>query len=109
MWQPLPLVRIARKLDPRPPVPKPDGRPIELIAQHARRLWRASRMPDRGRSMAKQEAIRRAYNGVLAEGCDALGLPHLLRVLPPGEELDIERGRIEDLLEDAGFRLRQLS
>ncbi len=102
-------MRMITKLDPRRPKVKPMGRPIEQIAPHARRLWRQSRMPEQGRSRAKQLAIRSAYDHVLAEGCDALGLPHLLGVLPPGEELDIERARVEDLLEEAGLRLRQLS
>lgn len=100
---------LLKKLDRRRPKVKPVGRPIEEIAPHARRLWRATRMPERGRSCAKQLAIRGAYDHVLAEGCDALGLPHLLAVLPPGEELDIERDRVEDLLEESGLRLRQLS
>lgn len=103
------LARLLKRLDPRRSRPKPQGRPIEQIAHHARRLWRQSRLPERGRSRAKQVAISRAYDDVLAEGCEALGFSHLLRVLPPGEEHDVERDRVEDLLEDAGLRLRQLS
>jgi hypothetical protein len=102
-------VRVLKRLDPRRPKVQPTGRPIELIAPHARRLWRQSRMPEKGRSRAKQLAIREAYDHVLAEGCDALGLPHLLSVLPPGDDRDVERDRVEDLLEEAGLRLRQLS
>lgn len=109
-WNPWPvLVRLSKRLDPHPTRPAPSGRPIEQIAQHARRLWRRSHMPDRGLSRAKQLAIRQAYDHVLAEGCEALGLQHLLGVLPPGDELDIERERVEDLLEYAGLRLRQNS
>lgn len=102
------LVRIGHRVDPRHPAPKPVGRPIEQIALHARRLWRQSRMPERGRSRAKQIAIRRAYDDVLGEGCDALGFVHLLRVLD-GADLEAERDRVEDLLESAGLELRQLS
>lgn len=103
------LIGVLQRFDPRRSRPAPQGRPIEQIAQHARRLWRQSRLPERGRSRAKQVAISRAYDDVLAEGCEALGFPHLLRVLPPGHEHDVERDRVEDLLEEAGLRLRQLS
>ena len=48
---------------------------------------------------------RRAYDGVLAECCAALELTHLLGVLPPGPELDVERARVEGLLEDSGLTL----
>jgi len=103
------LVKVARKVGPRKPPLRPEHRPIELIAEHARRLWRQSQLPERGRSRAKQIAIWHAYDHVLGEGCEALGFTHLLAILPPGAELDIERERIEDLLESAGLQLRQLS
>jgi hypothetical protein len=81
-----------------PPAPVPLGRPIELIAREARRLGRRYRATRTGVSFAKAEGVRMAYDGVLAEGCEALGLPHLLRVLPCGPELDAERARVERLL-----------
>ena len=102
------IVRVAQWLAPRRPPPKPVGRPIEQIAQHARRLWRQSRMPERGRSRAKQVAISRAYDDVLGEGCEALGFAHLLGVLD-GADLEAERDRVEDVLEAAGLELRQLN
>jgi hypothetical protein len=80
------------------PPPAPSGRPIELIAREARRLGRRYRETRTGVSFAKAEGVRRAYDGVLAEGCAALGLPHLLAVLPCGPELDTERARVERLL-----------
>jgi hypothetical protein len=43
---------------------------------------------------------------VLAEGCAQLGIEHLLDVLPPGEELDVERTRVEQRLELVGLDLR---
>ena len=49
--------------------------------------------------------MRRAYDGALAEGCDALGLAHLLGVLEAGEELDRERTRVEQLLHRWGLAL----
>jgi hypothetical protein len=83
----------------------PSGRPIEVIAAEARRLGQRYRRTRRGVSYAKSEAVRRAYDGVLAEGCDALGVPHLLGVLEPGDELDAERTRVERLLHIWGLDL----
>lgn len=82
------------------PVPAPpvEHRPIEVVSREARRLGRRFRATRRGVSFAKSEAVRRAYDDVLAEGCEALGVPHLLGVLDPGDELDAERTRVERLL-----------
>jgi hypothetical protein len=80
-------------------------RPIEAIAQDARRLGRRFREPPRGVSFAKFEGTRRAYDKVLAEGCLALSIEHLLDVLPPGMELDAERRRVEWRLYSAGLHL----
>ncbi len=108
-WNPLrTLARSIRKLVPARTRPSAEHRPIEQIAHDGRRLWWRFHQSQRGLSRAKQVALQRAYDDVLGEGCGALGLPHLLAVLPPGPELDGERERVEDLLECAGLRLRQL-
>jgi hypothetical protein len=86
-------------------VPQPPGRPLELIAHDARRLGNRFRNPPRGTSFAKLEASRRAYDHVLGEACRAMGVEHLLMVLPPGDELDVERARVEGLLWLAGMRI----
>ena len=83
----------------------PLGRPIEEIARDARRLRIAFRSTPRGTSFVKYEAHRRAYDGVLLEGCRALGVTTLLGVLGPGPELDAERDRIEGRLELFGLDL----
>jgi hypothetical protein len=85
----------------------PRGRPIEDIAYDARRLGGQLSHADDGRSALRIGAIRSAYDGVLAEGCQALGLAHLLAVLPPGAELDAERQRVESTLAAAGMVLEQ--
>ena len=61
---------------------RPTGRPIEAIAQDARRLGRQLQHTNDGRSAARIGAIRRSYDDVMAEGCAALGLAELLSVLP---------------------------
>jgi hypothetical protein len=81
------------------------GRPLEQIAVDARRLSAWYRSCPRGQSFAKYEAHRRAYDDVLAEACAALGIEHLLGVLEPSPELDLERSRVEGRLESAGLEL----
>jgi hypothetical protein len=99
-----PLLRV-RLRHRRPPPPPPEGRPIEVIAREARRLGNRYRSTREGVSYAKADAVRRAYDGVLGEWCDALGMAHLLAVLPPGDELDTERTRVERTLNGWGLRL----
>lgn len=94
-WNPWRLmVWSVRKLVPRRPSHPPEHRLIEQIAQNGRRLWWRAHQSQRGLSRAKQVAIQTAYDDVLSEGCGALGLTHLLGLLPPGPELDIERERV---------------
>lgn len=85
----------------------PVGRPIEEIAYDARRLGRQLRHEHDGRSALRIEAIRRSYDDVLGEGCQALGFAHLLGVLPLGTELDAERERVEVVLVGAGMVLAE--
>jgi len=89
----------------RRPALQPDGRPLEVIAQDARRLAARFHQPTPGTSFAKVEGARRAYEHVLTEACLALEVQHLLGVLPPGDELDVERVRVEGLLWLAGLRI----
>jgi hypothetical protein len=99
--------RWVRRLWHRRPVLEPTGRPLELIAAEARRLGQRANHPPRGTSRAKVVALRYAYDHVLAEACAALEIDHLLGVLPPGDELDAERARVESLLWLAGLRIDQ--
>jgi hypothetical protein len=84
---------------------QPDHRPIETIAADLRRLGgRYHALPPHA-SFAKVEAVRGAYDRALSECCAALGLTHLLGVLPAGPEQDAERERVEEQLADSGVRL----
>ena len=95
--------RRRRRCPPPAEVPR-SVRPFELVVCDARRV--AARLQDpRGLSFAKQEALRCVYDRVLGEMCDALGVDHLLGVLPEGDELDAERARAEAVLWLAGVRL----
>jgi hypothetical protein len=84
---------------------QPVGRPLEVVARDARRLATRFHHPPPGTSFAKIEGARRAYEHVLAEACAALEVEHLLGVLAPGDELDVERVRVEGLLWLAGLRI----
>ena len=100
-----------RRLGPRrtvaevPVVLEPARRPIELIARDAYRLSSQFRWVcvSETASFARFEARRRAYDSVLAEACLALGIEHLLAVLPPGPDLDAERRRVELRLSGYGL------
>jgi hypothetical protein len=85
--------------------PQPLGRPLEAVAQDARRLAARFHQPPPGTSFAKLEGARRAYDHVLSEACAALEVDHLLGILPPGDELDRERARVEGILWLSGLRI----
>jgi hypothetical protein len=88
-----------------PSTPRAPGRPIEEIARDAHRIGsRFHALPDR-HSFAQLEGRRMAYDRVLVEACSALGVAHLLEVLPPGPELDGERCRVESVLDAWGLGL----
>lgn len=101
------LRRLARRARGRDETP-PTGRPIEAIAYDARRLGRQLHDTHDGRSAARISVIRRSYDGVLAEGCAALGMAQLLGVLPDGPDLDHERRRVEVVLVGAGMVLEDV-
>jgi hypothetical protein len=79
----------------------PLGRPVEQVGADLRRLH--STFHRGGMRFAKYEGCRLAYDRVLGEAADIAGCPHLLAVLPPGEELDRERERVEWLLVQHGL------
>lgn len=71
-------------------------RPIEQVGADLRRLHAAFHRG--GMRFAKYEGCRQAYDRVLGEAAEMAGVTHLLELLPPGEELDRERERVELLL-----------
>ena len=97
----------ARRRLRRRQVEQPAGRPIQEIASSIRRLGSEFHYGTRGRSLVKSEAIRRAYDGVLVEGCLAMEIVSDLLDLDPGTERDAERLRVEHLLVGAGLILRE--
>lgn len=82
----------------------PLHRPIEQVGPDVRRLHEAFHRGEM--RFAKYEGCRLAYDAVLAEAADILEIEHLLAVLPPGDDRDRERERIEHLLDQAGLSPR---
>ena len=87
--------------------PQPACRPIQEIASSIQRLGGEYYGGHPGRSWVKSEALRRAYDDALAEGCTALQVDSDLLALAPGTERDAERLRVEHLLASAGLVLRR--
>jgi len=99
-----PVVTVRTWWEHRRP-PPPPTRPVEEIALAARRLGSRYHFPPAGQRFGKAEALRQAYDAALAEACTALGIAHLMEVLPPGTDLDAERARVEWALDCAGLEL----
>jgi hypothetical protein len=83
----------------------PPPKPLEVCVARARRLGRLHHLSPDGRSHAKVEGVRRAYDDALAECFRRLDVVHLLEVLPTGPELDEERTRVERRLALCGIDL----
>jgi hypothetical protein len=77
------------------------GVPIEQLAADLRRL-RSAIAADEHRSAAHQMGNRLAYDRVLVQACDMLGMEHELDQETSGIERDIERLRVEADLERVG-------
>jgi hypothetical protein len=80
------------------------GRPVEQLAADLRRL-RVAVASDQRRSATHQLANRVAYDQLLMQACQMLGVAHELGKNTAGSERDIERIRVEAELERAGIVL----
>ena len=80
------------------------GRPLEQLVADLRRLRRTV-ATDEHRSAARQFGDRLAYDHVLAQICDMVGVQHNLNEETGGHERDLERLRVEAELEGAGLVL----
>ena len=78
------------------------GIPIERLGSDLRRLRELIRHSDHC-SATQQVALRQAYDRVLIETCEMLDLPHQLELPTEGLERDIERLRVEAMLEGHGI------
>ena len=80
------------------------GVPLEQLAADLRRL-RALLSQDEHRSAAHQMGNRLAYDRLMMQICEMLGIEHELERESIGVERDIERFRVEAELERAGVVL----
>lgn len=100
-------LRAGRALHLAAPAPvRPSGPPIERIAADARRIRAQLQHPPPDVPVARMRGWREAYDDVLVAACQALALEQRLGVLPEGTERDLERERVERMLEGAGLLLR---
>jgi hypothetical protein len=99
-------LRVARALrlaEPEPP--RPIGPPIERLAADARRIRAEIRHAPAGIPVAKLRGWLEAYDDVLVTACHTLELEERLGTLPEGIEHDMERERVERMLERHGLPL----
>lgn len=92
-------VRDARRRPDADVVPL--RRPIEQVGADLRRLHASFHRG--GMRFAKYEGCRQAYDQVLAEAAEMAGVTHLLGLLAPGPERDLERARVEAVLRHHGM------
>lgn len=83
--------------------PIPSGPPIERIAADARRIRAEIRHASPGLSVAKRRGWLEAYDDVLVSACRSLDLEQRLDELPEGTTHDLERERVERMLEKTGL------
>ena len=93
--------RMRDRLSP-PPV-APDGPAIEELARSLRRLSGEVRAPRPGTTMARRRGAAAAYEDLLVQAAQALGVPDSLSDLPEGTDREAERLRLEHVLREAGL------
>ena len=93
-------VRVGRKLEHS----EPTSPPIQQVAADLRRLNR-QRLSIAMRSRVWFQAVQHAYDDRLGVACQQLGIEQHLDELT-GMDLDLERIRVEGLLEVAGLAFR---
>ena len=98
------LLRVGRALHLVEDQPsRPPGRPIEQIAADIQRIGAQVHHAPRGMPVAKRRGWIEAYDDMLVAACHALQLTQRLRELPDGGQRDLERERVERMLEGAGL------
>lgn len=103
------LDAVRRVLAPSAEPTRPVGPPIERIAADARRIRAQIRQAPDGIPVAKLRGWLEAYDDVLITACRSLELEQRLDVLPEGGVHDLERERVERMLEEVGLLTRSYS
>lgn len=84
---------------------RPVVSPVGALVDALRRLSRELTTLPAGAPWARQHGTRMAYDKVLAQLCDELGIEHELPALGMGEARDMERLRMEDAIYGKGLRI----
>ena len=91
-----------KRFSPAAP-PVPAGPPIERIAADARRIRAELQRAPANLPVARRRGWLEAYDDVLVTACRSLDLEQRLDVLPEGSMHDLERERVERMLEASGL------
>jgi hypothetical protein len=99
------MSRVHRRLRARlaPPPVVPTGPAIEELARSLRRLRSEVRSPRPGTTMARRRGAAAAYEDLLVQAAQALGVPDTLSDLREGTDREAERLRLEHVLREAGL------
>ena len=81
-------------------------RPVEVVAADLRRLSAQLAMVPSGAPLVRWQALWAAYDAVLVEAAELLGVAQVLPTTPVGNSRDIERLRVQAALEGAGLVVR---
>ena len=93
--------RVRERLSPPPSAP--DGPAIEELARSLRRLHAEVRAPGPGTAMARRRGATAAYEDLLVQAAQALGVPDTLSDVREGTDREAERLRLEHVLREAGL------
>lgn len=95
--------RSARRRAARHPAPQ--ARPLEVVAADLRRLGRQVALVPTGMSMVRRRALLAAYDDVLTEAAEMLGVVSGLAGVPEGRAREVERLRVAAALRAAGLEV----
>ena len=98
------VTRRLRRRDREPGVP--GRRSVEVVAADLRRLSAQLAVVPSGAPLVRWQALWAAYDEVLVEAAELLGVAHVLETTPVGTSRDIERLRVQAALEGAGTVVR---
>ncbi|EHR63955.1 hypothetical protein [Saccharomonospora cyanea] len=85
--------------------PAPAHPPVERLAADLRRVRRTLACFGPGTPVVRRRAATAAYDALLAQACESVGVPQQLDEVAEGIERDVERLRVEQALCDAGIVL----
>ncbi len=85
--------------------PAPTHPPVERLAADLRRVRRTLACFGPGTPVVRRRAATAAYDALLTQACESVGVPQQLDEVAEGIERDVERLRVEQALCDAGIVL----